>query len=86
MIVRIGYPIAYAQISHSSGALVKGLVGRGKSEIDDFDGSAPIGGGFGKQLKLGRQQFQVYTQGGYNVVKPDDATGWRAITVLSLIF
>jgi hypothetical protein len=48
--------------------------------------TVPIGGGFGKQFKLGSQQFQVYGQVGYNVVKPDDASGWRAITVLSLIF
>lgn len=48
--------------------------------------TVPIGGGFGKQFKLGGSQFQAYGQVGYNVVRPDDASSWRAIVALTLVF
>jgi len=48
--------------------------------------TVPIGGGFGKQFELGGQYFQAFAQVGYNVVRPDGATGWRAIAVLGLGF
>ena len=48
--------------------------------------TVPIGGGFGKQFKLGGRQFQAYGQVGYNVVRPDDASSWRAIVALTWVF
>ena len=48
--------------------------------------TVPIDGGFGKQFKLGGSQFQAYGQVGYNVVRPDDASSWRAIVALTLVF
>jgi hypothetical protein len=49
--------------------------------------TVPIGGGFGKQFKIGKQQFQAYGQVGYNVVRPDDdAATWRAIVALTKVF
>jgi hypothetical protein len=48
--------------------------------------TVPIGGGFGKMFKIGNQQVQVYGQAGYNVVRPDDTSKWRAIAVLNLVF
>jgi len=48
--------------------------------------TVPIGGGFGKQFKLAGQEFVAYGQAGYNVVRPDDATGWRAIAVVGMAF
>ena len=49
--------------------------------------TVPIGGGFGKQFKIGKQQFQAYGQVGYNVVRPDDdAATWRAIVALTVVF
>ena len=48
--------------------------------------TVPIGGGLGKQFKLGGQYFQAFGEVGYNVVRPDGATGWRAIAVLGLAF
>jgi len=47
----------------------------------------PIGGGFGKQFKLFGDQYQVYAQVGYNVVRPDDdAATWRAIVAFTRVF
>lgn len=47
----------------------------------------PVGGGFGKQFKIGKHQFQAYGQLGYNVVKPDDdAAAWRGIGVVVWVF
>ena len=48
--------------------------------------TVPIGGGFGKQFKLGGHYFQALAQVGYNVVRPAGATGWRAIAVLGMAF
>jgi hypothetical protein len=48
--------------------------------------TVPIGGGFGKQFKLGGRQFQAYGQAGYNAVRPDGASSWRAIAALTLVF
>jgi hypothetical protein len=49
--------------------------------------TVPIGGGFGKQFKIGKQQYQAYWQVGYNVVRPDDdAATWRAIVALTKVF
>ena len=48
--------------------------------------TVPVGGGFGKQFTIGKQVFQAYGQVGYNVVRPDDTSSWRAIAVLDLIF
>jgi hypothetical protein len=47
----------------------------------------PIGGGFGKQFKIGEHQFQFYGQVGYNVVRPgsDEATV-RGILALTSVF
>jgi hypothetical protein len=49
--------------------------------------TVPIGGGFGKQFKIGEHQFQAYGQLGYNVVRPgaDEAT-WRGILALTWVF
>ena len=47
--------------------------------------TVPIGGGFGAQFKIGKQVVQVYGQGGYNIARPDGASRWRAIGVLSLL-
>tara|TARA_R110000850_G_scaffold49672_10_gene122307 strand:- start:926 stop:1741 length:816 start_codon:yes stop_codon:yes gene_type:complete len=47
----------------------------------------PVGGGFGKQFKIGEHQFQAYGQLGYNVVRPDDeAATWRGIVALTWVF
>jgi hypothetical protein len=46
----------------------------------------PIGGGFGKQFKVFGSQFQAYGQVGYNVVRPDGASTWRAILALTAVF
>ena len=48
--------------------------------------TVPVGGGFGGMFNIGTQQLQVYGQGGINVAKPDGASTWRAIAVLSLLF
>jgi hypothetical protein len=48
--------------------------------------AAPNGIRSGKQFKLDGQPFQVYGQAGYNVVRPDGATSWRAIGALALVF
>jgi hypothetical protein len=49
--------------------------------------TVPVGGGFGKQFKLGGNQYQLYGQLGYNVVRPDDnAATWRAILALTRVF
>jgi hypothetical protein len=48
--------------------------------------TVPIGGGFGRQFTIGTQQVQAYGQVGYNVVRPDGGSTWRAIAALSLIF
>jgi len=46
----------------------------------------PIGGGFGRQFTIGKQIFQAYGQVGYNVIRPDGASTWRAIAVLTLLY
>jgi hypothetical protein len=47
----------------------------------------PIGGGFGKQFKIGQHQFQFYGQLGNNVVRPDaEAATWRGILALTSVF
>lgn len=48
--------------------------------------TVPIGGGFGKQFELGGRYIQAFGQVGYNVVRPDGATGWRALAVLGVAF
>jgi hypothetical protein len=48
--------------------------------------TVPVGGGFGAQFKIGKQHLQAYGQGGYNFVRPDGASTWRAIAVLALLF
>jgi hypothetical protein len=48
--------------------------------------TVPIGGGFGRQFKIGKQVFQAYGQVGYNVERPTGASTWRGIAALSLIF
>jgi len=48
--------------------------------------TVPIGGGIGRQFTIGKQVLQAYGQVGYNVVRPDGASTWRAIAALSLIF
>jgi hypothetical protein len=49
--------------------------------------TVPIGGGFGKQFKIGQQQFQAYAQAGYNIVRPDDEqASWRGIVVFNWVF
>jgi hypothetical protein len=49
--------------------------------------TVPVGGGLGKQFKIGKHQFQAYGQLGYNVVKPDDyAATWRGIGVVVWVF
>jgi hypothetical protein len=48
--------------------------------------TVPIGGGFGRQFKIGQDQFQAYGQVGYNVVRPDDEqANWRAIVALTWV-
>jgi hypothetical protein len=49
--------------------------------------TVPIGGGLGKQFKIGEHQFQAYGQLGYNVVRPsgDDAS-WRGVLALTWVF
>ena len=46
----------------------------------------PIGAGFGRQFKFGKQQYQLYGQDGYNVVSSDEASTWRAIVTLTKVF
>jgi hypothetical protein len=48
--------------------------------------TVPVGGGFGRQFRIGKQVLQAYGQVGYNVVSPDGASTWRGIFVLDLIF
>jgi hypothetical protein len=49
--------------------------------------TVPIGGGFGKQFKIGKHQFQAYGQLGYNVIRPDDEEAtWRGIFALTWVF
>jgi hypothetical protein len=49
--------------------------------------TVPVGGGLGKQFKIGKHQFQAYAQLGYNIVKPDnDAATWRGIGVVVWVF
>jgi hypothetical protein len=49
--------------------------------------TVPVGGGLGKQFKIGQHQFQAYGQLGYNVVRPDDdAATWRGIAALTWVF
>jgi hypothetical protein len=48
--------------------------------------TVPIGGGFGRQFSIGKQQVQAYGQVGYNVERPDDESTWRAIAALSFLF
>jgi hypothetical protein len=52
----------------------------------DYRWTVPVGDGFGKQFKLGGRQFQAYGQVGYNLVRPDGASTWRAIAALTLVF
>jgi len=56
------------------------------TEPDDNRWTVPIGGGFGRQFSIGKQVFQAYGQAGYNVIRPDGDSSWRAIAVLDLIF
>jgi len=49
--------------------------------------TVPVGGGFGKQFKLFGEQYQLYGQVGYNVVRAgDDAATWRAIVAMTRVF
>ena len=48
--------------------------------------TVPIGGGFGRQFKIGKQQYQLYGQVGYNIVTPDQASTWRGIVTLTRVF
>jgi hypothetical protein len=49
--------------------------------------TVPIGGGFGKQFKIGDHQFQAYGQLGYNVIRPDDEEAtWRGVFALTWVF
>jgi len=49
--------------------------------------TVPVGGGFGKQFKLFEDQYQLYGQIGYNVVRPDDNSAtWRGIIALTRVF
>ena len=48
--------------------------------------TVPIGGGFGRQFKIGKQQYQLYGQVGYNIVTPDQASTWRGIITLTRVF
>lgn len=48
--------------------------------------TVPAGGGFGAQFKIGKQHLQAYGQAGYNLVRPNGASTWRAIAVLALLF
>ncbi len=49
--------------------------------------TVPVGGGFGKQFKLFGDQYQLYAQIGYNVVRPDDDSAtWRGIVALTRVF
>jgi hypothetical protein len=62
------------------------VVGADWQAARDDRWTVPIGGGVGRQFKIGKQQFQAYGQLGYDVAKPDNASGWRAIAVLALVF
>jgi hypothetical protein len=55
-------------------------------ETGDERWTVPLGGGFGRQFKIGSHQFQLYTQMGYNVEAPDDAAGLRGILTLTQVF
>ena len=48
--------------------------------------TVPVGGGFGRQFKLGKQQFQLYGQVGYNIEAPDEAATWRGVVTLTRVF
>jgi hypothetical protein len=53
---------------------------------EDERWTVPLGGGFGRQFKIGKQQFQLYGQVGYNVDAPDEAAGLRGILTLTKVF
>lgn len=44
-----------------------------KGEGDDNTWTVPVGGGFGRLIRIGKLPVNLQTQAFYNVVKPDDA-------------
>jgi hypothetical protein len=48
--------------------------------------TVPIGGGLGRQFNIGKQQFELYGQLGYNIVASDQASSWRGILTLTMVF
>lgn len=48
--------------------------------------TVPAGAGLGRQFKLGKEQFQAYAQAGYNVVRPDQVSGWRFLAAITWVF
>lgn len=48
--------------------------------------TVPLGGGFGKTFRLGKQPMQWKLTSYYNVVRPDDASNWQVGLTLSFLF
>jgi hypothetical protein len=48
--------------------------------------TVPVGAGFGRQFKVGGEQFQAYAQLGYNVVRPDEIGDWRFLAAITWVF
>ncbi len=48
--------------------------------------TVPVGGGFGKVFKIGKQPFNARVQGFYNVAKPDFGGEWTVALRLQLLF
>ncbi len=48
--------------------------------------TVPIGGGFGKNFKLGEFYYSPAIQAFYNVIRPDDVGSWMVIVQFQIIF
>jgi len=48
--------------------------------------TVPVGGGIGREFKLGDQPMSAYVSGYYNAIRPDLAPNWQLRAELSLLF
>ena len=48
--------------------------------------TVPVGGGFGRVFKIGRQPVNANLQAYYNVVKPTEGSDWTIKAEVSLLF
>ena len=56
-----------------------------KADNDDT-WTVPVGGGFGRVFKIGKQHVNIKLAGYYNVEKPDDASDWNLQTQITFLF